>query len=237
MATLQVPISKAGKGVTLDFDKETFAEIQQQLNANPALLLDLIRRGFKDVLNSRMGKEIQAPSKLTGDEAEKNKAKALAQAQKNLEDFMSGKLLEKASKAKSDVPAKVLTIARQLAKERLKDVLRAKKIPQSHVAPKDMTALATQLVKEDPTYVEQAKARLAELEAVELPDAITSMIHIDPVRKAKADKDKAERKTQLSAKQAGITKSSKGKVPPAKGSRPPMTAQQAESFHQGHRPN
>lgn len=244
MATLQLPISKAGKGVTLDLTEAEFQEIQDIFNSDTQLgkelLLDCLKRGLAEVANSRMGKEILAPSKLTGKALEDNKAAALAKARQNIEDYKAGKLLKKTT-SKSTVPAKVLTEARRLAREVIKDTLKANKVPLSQVAAKDITALATKMVADDPSFVDQAKINLAEREtAPKVGIDILAFIKRDPVKVAKAEAEKAERAKQLSAKQAGLPKKGQGKVVPSRKGTPvsvaavqAMTAQQAEAFHSG----
>jgi hypothetical protein len=166
--TLNIPISKAGKGEVLAVDKELVNMILENADVAAAIIF----AGLKELLNSSMGKQIQAPSKLTGEAYEANKALALAQAQSNLDDLASGNvkkgktssatkaetLLDEDGNKVADARA-VLTRAKQKAKEVVKNELRKLKITISHVPPKDITAKAEELVRDDPSYIQHGASQ------------------------------------------------------------------------------
>lgn len=217
MPILQIPITKAGKGVTFDVDTDLFNSL---LADNPEAALRIVEEGFKAILNSRMtSKEFGAPSKLEGDALEAQKAAALAKAQKNLDDLVAGNLSKKAKSAKAaGVDRAVMTEAVRLAKEVVKNEIRRAGMKVSMVAAKDITAAAKVQVEQDPSYIEQAKANIAERASIQSAINIATLISEDPKKVAKAKKEAEERKAarQLSAAQAGKTekRSAKGKVPP-----------------------
>jgi hypothetical protein len=165
--------------------------------------------------------KLAAPSKLEGAEAEANKAAALAKAEENLSDLKAGKLVKRsASASKTGVPREVMTEAIRLAKDVVKNEIRKAGLKISHVAPKEITENAKALVAADPSYVEMATEELAKRAAKPSVIDIKSIIKEDPKLKAKAIAAAAERKSQLSAKQAG-------KVAPRK----PKGAGQQASMH------
>lgn len=209
---IRVPISKAGKAVTFDVDTD---ELNAMFDANPDLMKTLIAEGLKTILNSRMSK-LAAPTKLEGKALEDNKVAALEAAAKNLKDFADGLIGKKgasASKA-AGVDRAVMTEAIRLAKDVVKNEIRKAGMKISHVAPKDITEAAKALVAGDEQYINDAKIALAERANIKSAVDIGSLIKESPNLVAKAEKAKAERKDQLSAKQAGLPKKSAAKVPP-----------------------
>jgi len=211
MPILNIPIAKAGKGVTFAVDTDVFNALMED---NPEAAMRIVEEGFKAILNSRMSK-LAAPSKLEGAEAEANKAAALAKAEENLNDLKAGKLTKKTSAAKAaGVNRAELTEAIRLAKNVVKNEIRKAGQKVSLVAAKVITDAAKALVESNPSFIEEAKANLAEAAKVEPKMDIMSLIKLDPKLVAKAEADKAERKAQLSAKQASKPAKHKGKVPP-----------------------
>ena len=220
MATLNIPITKAGKNVTFEVDTDVFNTLME---TNTALALELVAEGFKAILNKRMTTGFDAPSKLEGKALEEQKAAALSKAQQNLDDFIAGKLSSrKASGKAKGVERAVMTEAMNLARSVVKDRIRKAGKRPSLVATKDITAAAKKLVEADESFIETAKATIAERAKVQTEVDLDDFIKEDATLVAKADKAKAERKSQLSAKQAGKPASrAKGKVPPR---RPEMSA-------------
>ena len=231
MPVLRIPVTKAGKGVFVEFDTDQF-----NLDDYPGASLQMVLfEGLKSIVNSRNSK-LKAPSKLEGKEFEDNKAAAIAQAEKNISELNSGKLVKKsAASGDAKVPREVQTEARRLAREVVRDRIKANGEKISHYASKDITAMANYLVENDSSYVKQAEeniaARKGSDDAKAKGEGLTALfsklgIKPDAEKVAKAEKAKADRKSQLSAKQAG-------KVAPRKGSAPPMTAQQANAHFSG----
>lgn len=209
---ISVPITKAGKGVTMDIDTD---DLNGMFESNDQMMEYLIAEGLKTVLNSRSSK-LAAPSKLEGKALEDNKEAALAQATKNLEDLAAGKLSKKSSAKTAGVDRAVMTEAVRLAKNVVKDQCRAAKIPLSTVPAKDITDLAKKMVEQDAQFITEAKANIEARGKVEVALNIAELIHQDPKLVAKAEKEKADRKAerQLSAKQAGKPEKRAGKAPP-----------------------
>ena len=238
MTILQIPITKAGKGVYIEVDTDEL----QSVDAASEVMLDLLARGLKDALNSRMGTGFASGSTLAtkhgadSKEVEDNKAACLDKAKENLSDLMAGKLTKKA-KAPTAEKREVITAARRLAREIVKNTIREKGGKPSHYAPSEITKWADVLIADDPSYVEDAKAELERLAKTASKPMKTIMdIKPDPKKVAKAKAEADSRKTQLSATQAGLSAKGnagrgKGKVPLAKGSMPAavMTANQAEA--------
>lgn len=208
MPVLNIPIAKAGKGVTLAVEFDEFDSL------SPEDKIEVVRRGMKDVLNSRMPKAVLAPSKLIGEELEANKARALAQAEKNLRDLKAGKLREKTAKD-STHPREVVTKAMQMAKDIAKNLARAKGIkPLSAVPATQWTAFAKALLERQPEIYEQAKVALEASKTASTAPAdldLASFIQVDP-SKVKARKTSTKAEGQLSATQAGKP-ATRGRVP------------------------
>lgn len=194
---LQIPISKAGRGETLSVDTDELKDLDEDM------YIMLLEEGLKTVLNSKMSKQILAPSKLEGEALEKNKEAALAQASKNLADLKAGTVKKRASAKASAVPRAVLAEAKRLAKEVVKNGIRANGMKISHVEPKDITAMANELVASDPSYIEQATINVAERAEVKPTVDIKTFIKESPRLIKKAADAKETKKSQLSATQAG----------------------------------
>jgi methionyl-tRNA synthetase len=225
MATLSIPISKAGKGATFEVDS---SDLDEAMDSNPELMKALIVEGLKSFLNSRMSK-LAAPTKLEGEDLVAAKTEALAKAAENYADLKAGKLVKRTTSKSSSKEAKeVLTEALRECKEVVRDRLKAAKVRISTVAAKDITAAAKKLFAErEEFYISKAKSTLSKREAeaqseAEVVDA--ALPQPDPKLVAKLEAEKVERKAATSVKQAGmVTKRAgkgKGPVPPRKGDTP-----------------
>lgn len=200
MAILNIPIAKAGKGVTIEVDTQVFNELME---SNPEAATRIVEEGLKVLLNARMSK-LAAPSKLEGEAYEANKEAALEKAQENLAALREGKLVKKAAGAKAaGVDRAVMTEAVRLAKDVVKNEIRKAGMKISHVPAKDITAAAKVQVDSNPQFIIDAKAALAERAKISSVVDIKSIISESPKLIAEAEAKKAERKAQLSAKQAG----------------------------------
>ena len=214
MAILQIPITKAGKGVTFSVDTDEINELPVEVFAR------IVEEGMKVLLNSRMSK-LEAPSKLEGAALESAKTAALAKAAENLSDLKAGKLVKRSASAKaSTVDRAVMTEALRLAKEVVKNEIRKAGEKPSHYAASQITAMAKEVLEADDSYLATAKANIDSRTAIVVPKL--TIQKPDATKVAKLEADKADKQKQLSAKQAGLP--GKGKVPPRK----PMTAAQAE---------
>jgi ribosomal protein L17 len=197
MAILQVPVTKAGKTAFIELDTETMPE---------GVWAEIILQGAKVLLN-------RGASKITKetypDETERQ-AEAMKAAEKQLEDMVAGKIkLTGTKKASAKTSGKVMTEARRLAREVVKDLMKANGIKISHVKASEITAVANDLINQDPTFIEKAEANLAAREAIPTTAInIKDLIKVDPklVAADEVKKAKAKANAPLSAKQAGKTK-------------------------------
>lgn len=215
MAILNIPITKAGKGVTIAVDSAILNEL---LDNNVEAALRVFEEGLKVLMNAKNSK-FAAPSKLEGAAYEENKALALAQAEQNLADLKEGKLVKRSTSAAkaAGVDRAVMTEATRLAKDVVKNEIRKAGKKISLVPAKDITAAAKSMVEAYPQFIEDAKAALAERAKIQSPLDIASLISESPTLIAEAEAKKAERKAATSAKQAGkVEKRATAKVPPAR---------------------
>lgn len=195
MAIMQVHITKAGKSAVLPVNTDDFSE---------DIYHEIVAAGLSVLLNSRMSK-VGAVTKLEGDDLAGAQAKALAIASENLAKLADGTYKFPGQKAKSPEKREVLNEAIRLARDVVRDALRAANVTISHVAAKDITAAAKQLVDTDATYIAKAKENLARRNEVPTGIDIAALgLVADPSKVAKAEAAKEARKNgPISAKQAG----------------------------------
>lgn len=203
---LSIPITKA-KGVVEIATKDIPDAVY-----NEALI-----QGLKVLLNRGASKI----TKETYPDAEELKAKAMEVALEQVELVKTGKIKFTGTKtAKTKESGKVMTEARRLARNVVKDAIKAAGGKISHYEPKDITAAANELLKSDPTLVEQAKANLEVLEkapttTVDLKTLIQPSEKKIKAAEDKKAKEKAARAATASATQAGKTKTRAPKAKPA----------------------
>jgi hypothetical protein len=156
---------------------------------------------------------------LEGEKLAEAQAAALKIAEENLSNLKAGKITKARGGAKdangNKVAANVMTEARRLAKEVVKNEIRAAGMKISHVEASVITKAANELIAADPSFIENAKANIEARSAVKSAINIADLVHESPKLVAKAEAAKAERKTQLSAKQAGKAAPRKKKAPEA----------------------
>ena len=194
MATLNIPVTKAGTTLSVDTDalpEEAFRSV--------------VEAGLKALLNLGMSKILTKG--LEGDQLSAAQAAALAKATENLENLKSGKVKKGRAAAKdangNKVSGPVMTEARRLAKEVVKNEIRAAGMKISHIEASVITKAANELIAADPSFIAKATENLESRSQVKSAVDISALVHESPKLVAKAEKAKAERKTQLSAKQAG----------------------------------
>ena len=218
MTTLNIPIAKGGKAAIFTVEAEIFSDLPAEVQ------MEIIGAGLEKFLNAGMSssEKYPAPTKLVGEELDNAKTAALAKAEANLEDLKAGKIKAKydssktAAKPSSVEDRKILSEAMRQAKAVLKNRARAQGIkPLSAIPASKWTELATQEVKNNPKYLADAKEALAAQEKGTTELDLKALLIIDPA-KVKSKSTKAADAGQLSAKQAGKTAPSKGKVPPAR---------------------
>lgn len=194
MAVLNIPVTKAGSKIEVDTDKlpeDAFRAV--------------VEAGLKTLLNMSMSKILTKG--LEGDDLAKAQSAALEKAQANLNDLLAGKVKRGRTAAKdasgNKVTGPVMTEARRLAKEVVKNEIRAAGMKISHIEASAITKAANELISADPSFIAQAQANLEARSTVKSAVDIKSLVHESPKLVAKAEKAKAEKKDQLSAKQAG----------------------------------
>lgn len=207
MALLKIPVTKAGNRA-----------IEVNTDALPEDMFILaVEAGLKVLLNAKMSKI--TTKDLEGDELETARAAAFSVAEKNLADLNEGKT-KRGRAASTDgkkVPGVVMTEARRLAKEVVKDEIRAAGMKVSHVEASVITKTANEMIANDPSFIEMAQANIEartakvthatdandrKAEALAKLEALGGITE-SPKLIAAANKAKAEKKTQLSAMQAG----------------------------------
>ena len=190
MTKLNIPITKAG--ATLEVDPELLPDAMYRM---------VLEEGLKVMLNKRMSKI--ATKDLEGEELDKARAAALAIAEENLDKVLKGEVKKGRVAGASKVPGVVMTEARRLAKEVVKNEIRAAGMKVSHVEASEITKAANELIAADPSFIETATANIEARSVKAVSINIANLVHESPKLKAAADKRKAEKKTTLSAKQAG----------------------------------
>ncbi len=195
---IRVPVTKAGDYVEID-----------TASIPPEAWTEVILQGLKVLVNRGTSKI----TKETYPDKEQLKTVAMEKAKEQVELVMTNKIKFTGQKAKSTKESgKVMTEARRLARNVVKDAIKAGGGKISHYEAKDITAAANELLKSDPSLVEQAKANLEALEKAPSHTVdIKSLISVSAKKvqqaEAKAAKDKAD--APLSAKQAGKPKARK----------------------------
>ena len=194
MATLNVPITKAGSSLSIDTDSLPEESFRAVVEASLKALLNL---GMSKILTKG----------LEGDKLSEAQAAALAKATENLDNLKAGKVKRGRATAKdangNKVSGPVMTEARRLAKEVVKNEIRAAGMKISHIEASVITKAANELIAADPSFITKATENLEARSQVKTTINISTLVHESPKLVAKAEKAKAERKTQLSAKQAG----------------------------------
>lgn len=206
MASMNIKVTKAGK--SLEVDLQDLPDEAYQF---------VLQKGLEALLNARMSKVLTKD--LEGEKLAEAQAAALKIAEENLASLKAGKITKARGGAKdangNKVAANVMTEARRLAKEVVKNEIRAAGMKISHVEASVITKAANELIAADPSFIENAKANIEARSAVKSAINIADLVHESPKLVAKAEAAKAERKTQLSAKQAGKAAPRKKKAPEA----------------------
>ena len=206
MSTMNIKVTKAGK--SLEVDLQELPDEAYQF---------VLQKGLEALLNARMSKVLTKD--LEGEKLAEAQAAALKIAEENLSNLKAGKISKARGGAKdangNKVAANVMTEARRLAKEVVKNEIRAAGMKISHIEASVITKAANELIAADPSFIENAKANIEARSAVKSAINIADLVHESPKLVAKAEAAKAERKTQLSAKQAGKAAPRKKKAPEA----------------------
>lgn len=196
MAELQVPVVKSKGGfIAVDLDKipeDVVKEIWMQ--------------GLKTLVNRGMTKI--TTTGLEGKELDKAKADAMAKASENLEAIYTSKIRFTGGK-KKQATGEIMTEARRLAKALVKDAMKRDGIKVSTVEAKEITRLANELLDDDPSIIESAKANVEARKQKTVSSSIMSTIKISDklVKKAQEKKSQVQAaKATLSAAKVGQPK-------------------------------
>jgi len=194
MAELEIKVTKAARTITVDTEK-----------FNEKVYEHVFLKGLEPLINAKMSKI--TVKDLEGEALEAARVAAYEQAEKNLNDLYEGKIRAGrgtiTAKDGSKIPGPVMTEAKRLAKEVVKDEIKAAGMKVSHVAASDITKAATELVKADPQFIEQAFLNIEARKAKTVAVNISELIHESPKLVERAKKAQADRKATLSATQAG----------------------------------
>lgn len=213
MAKLNIPITKAGnKTIEVDTDVHLADESMFRL---------VIEAGLKAVLNLKMSK-VKSAKGLSEADAAKEHAAAMEIAAKNLDDLANARTKKGRAAGASKVAGVVMTEARRLAKEIIKNEIRAAGMKVSHVEASQITALANEFLKgeQGASLIEEAKANIEKRSAKVNDDKEAAVALLQklggvvesPKLVAKAEKEKADKRSTLSAKQAGKVAPRKAKA-------------------------
>lgn len=211
MAILKIPVTKAGNR-TIEFNTDELDE-----SVYHQVMEVIVYEGMKVLLNKGMSKI--TTKGLEGDELVDAQDAAFKKGEENFLKVLAGEVSKgRASPASGKkVPGVVMTEARRLAKEVVKDEIRAAGMKVSHVEPSVITKTANEMIANDPSFIEMAQANIEartakvthatdanarKAEALAKLEALGGITE-SPKLIAAANKAKAEKKTQLSAKQAG----------------------------------
>lgn len=204
MGVMNIKVTKANRTIAVD-TSELPDEAYQFV----------LQKGLEALMNARMSKILTKD--LEGDKLTEAQEAAAKIAEENLANLKAGKISKGRGGAKdangNKVSAVVMTEARRLAKEVVKNEIRAAGMKISHVEASVITKAANELIAADPSFIENAKANIEARSAVKSAINIADLVHESPKLVAKAEAAKAERKTQLSAKQAGKAAPRKKKAP------------------------
>jgi hypothetical protein len=166
---------------------------------------EALLQGLKVLVNRGASKI----TKETYPDAAELAAAAMAKAEEQVELIKTSKIKFTGAKTVKKESGKVMTEARRLARNVVKDAIKASGGKISHYEAKDITAAANELLKSDPSLVEQAKANLEALEKAPSHTVdISTLISVSAKKVEKDAEKKAKEKANapLSAKQAGKTK-------------------------------
>lgn len=207
MAILKVPVTKAKS--TIDVDTEKLPDEVYQ---------EALMQGLKFLANRGMDKAVGKVKELTPDELVVAQGKALEQAQKNVEALYAGTIRKTAAKSEK-VSGVVNTEAMRIARNMVKDALKHAGEKVSYYPASEITTAAKALLASDPAILEMARANLAARDeaakaAGETLKTIAKTAKVSDKLVAKAKADAEEKKSQLSAKQAGKPKAHVPKAKP-----------------------
>jgi hypothetical protein len=201
MAILTIPVTKSK--LTLDVDTNGLPE---------EVYAEALLQGLKVLLNRGTTKITKETYPVESD----LRAAAQAKAEEQLAACMDGTIKLTGSKSKTKESGEVMTEARRLAKNIIKDEIKREGGKISHYEPKEITAAANELLANDPSIIETAKANLEARKATPVKMDLKSILHTSPkkIKEAEEKKAKAKANAPLSKTQAGKVKA-RAKAGPA----------------------
>ena len=200
MAKLQIPISK-GTDLFIEVDTDELMDESFPVDSFKEILF----QGLKQVLNRGQSK-LASSKGLPEKEQVGNNAALLSKAEETLEAMRKGEIRVTGGKSKSKASGAVKTEAMRIARALVKDALKRDGKKVSHIAAKEITAAAKELIEGEygPEIIAQAEATIKAREAEEAKIKIdVSKVKVDPNLVAAAEKKKAESKKATQAKKAG----------------------------------
>jgi hypothetical protein len=197
---VEIAVTKAKAAIT--FTKEEIDALPDEVFS------EIVKLGLKEMVNRGMSK-IGAAKGLEGEALQKYEASAMEIAKANVEKIKSGEILKGRKSGSLKVSGAVKTEAMRLARNLVKDELKKAGLKISHYPASEITNAAKALLEVTPEIIAQAEANLASRAQAPAKIDVTKLVKESPDLVAKAEKAKAERKTQLSAKQAGLPKKHK----------------------------
>ena len=194
MATLKIPVTKAGR--TLDVDTDALPEESYRI---------ALEEGLKVLLNKGMSKI--TTKGLEGSDLDKAKGSGLRQGHREPRSLHGWQDQARPSRCQG-------CVWRQGARRGYdrspspRQGSRQERTPcrrhqDFHVEASEITKAANELLAVEPSFIEQAKTNIEARSAKVTSINIASLVHTSPKLVAKAEAAKAEKKSQLSAKQAG----------------------------------
>ncbi len=193
----QIPVPKAGKGLTVAIEIDKLHEKTYR----QALFL-----GLKALAVRRMSK-LPSTKDMQGKELEEQRAAIMKVAQANVQDMYEGKVRSATGAAKeAGVTREVKTEATRLAKAAIKAQLKAAGKKVSYIPARTISAAAAKLIADDPSWFKRAEASLAAAEKEREKLAISiEGIEEDETLIAKAEETKAKAKKPKAPPKAGVT--------------------------------
>lgn len=215
MAKINIPIPKAGVGVTFEVDTDTINDESFPL----PVYLEVMLQGCKTLLNRGQSK-LKSSKGLEGAAKEAAVKEILAKVQEQWDAMLKGETRITGGKAKlKGVEREVKAEAMRLARLAVRDAIKASGGKISHYKAKQITEAAEEvLATEDrgPQFMEIAKANVAKRHEGEKPQsddekkaAAASLIktlglEADPEQVKKAEENKAKKKAKAPKVEAGV---------------------------------
>jgi hypothetical protein len=217
MAKIQIPIPKAGVGVTFEVDTDTFNDDTFPL----PVYLEIMLQGCKTLLNRGQSK-LKSSKGLEGNALTAAQAAILAVVQVQYEAMLKGETRITGGKAKlKGVEREVKAEAMRLARLAVRDAIKASGGKISHYSAKKITEAAEEVLADEergPQFMEIAKANVAKRHELDEPaknadeakvkggELIKALgLEADPKLVAKAEKSAAEKKAKKGEKvSAGV---------------------------------